>query len=433
MYRRSRWLSLLLGPQPITSHLEYKTAVLRAGLALLAMSVGVFYIIMDKITGIHGNEPFYMGAIIGGLVTLLFNRYRYYLTASLAFLITINATIFIFADNDPHYSGIYAYFICTALTSFALFGYRYRYVAFLFSLVSLSLFLVAYWTKGSIVTREVLPFELASTYLTINISVSFITCVAIIYFLIKTNQRSEEMLSEQNSQLTKVNTELDQFAYRISHDLRAPLSSILGLINVYSLSKDPEEKEQVISLIKGRVQKLDQFIRDILNHSRNIRMEVVYEPVKPALMVQEVLNQLNHMKDFGRQKIENLIPENFTVQTDRNRLQVILSNLISNAVKYYDPAKPEPFIRLSVGQNKTHWTLTVADNGIGVEEEHLNNLFTMFYRAHTHGEGSGLGLYIVQEMCRKMNGTVSVKSKYGIGTEFCITLPVISCAKESAL
>ncbi len=430
MYRRSRWITVLLGPRPIISHLEYKTAVLRAGLSLLAISVGLFYILIDQVTGIHGNEPFYLGAVAGGLATILLNRSRKFCMASVVFMITINTTIFLFADNDPHFTGIYSYFICTSLTSFALFGYQHRYMAFAFSILSLILFLIAYWTEGSIISREVVPAEMARTYLTINISVSFITCAAIIYFLIKTNHRSEQMLNEQNKQLVQANAELDQFAYSVSHDLRAPLSSILGLINVYGLSKTEEEKNHIISLIHGRVQKLDQFIRDILNHSRNIRLKVKYEPVYPYQLVQDVLNQLNHMKDFGKQKIENLIPGDFIIETDRNRLQIILSNLISNAVKYYDPAKPDPFIRITAGQNKTHWTLTISDNGIGIEDGHIKNLFTMFYRAHAHGEGSGLGLYIVHEICRKMGGNVSVKSQYGMGSEFTVVLP-LNHAKQS--
>ncbi|MCS6974025.1 MAG: HAMP domain-containing histidine kinase [Cyclobacteriaceae bacterium] len=420
---RSRLSRLLLGPDRIESHLEYKTAVLRAGLALLATAVGLLYIIIDRIVGIYGNEVFYLGAIASGMITLILNRYRYYRAANIIFLSAINLTIFLFADNDPYYTGIYAYFICTALTAFALFGYKDIYSAFAFSILSLTLFLIAYWNDNSLIVHEIVPPERAEVYLTINITVSFITCVAIIYFLIKTNRRSEELLDEQNKLLAKANAELDQFAYSVSHDLRAPLSSILGLINVYGLSKTADEKEQVISLISSRVHKLDQFIRDILNHSRNIRMEVQYEQVKPHHLVQEVLNQLNHMKDFGKQKIENLIPEELTVETDRNRLLIILSNLISNAVKYYDPCKAEPYIRIKADQNRTHWTLTISDNGIGIENEHVKNLFTMFYRAHSHGEGSGLGLYIVHEICRKMGGSVTVNSQYGMGTEFCVTLP----------
>jgi signal transduction histidine kinase len=424
MYRRSRWISILLGPHPITSHLEYKTAVLRGGLALLAMVVGLFYITIDQINGIRGNEVYYLLAIGGGALTLLLNRLRKFCAASIVFMVIINATIFLFADNDPHYTGIYTYFICTSLTAFALFGYRFRFMALVFTLISLALFLIAYWTDTSLVKREVVPAEMAHLYLTINVTISFITCVSIIYFLIKVNFRSEQLLTQQNEQLSQANAELDQFAYSVSHDLRAPLSSILGLINVYDLSKNEEEKTHIISLIKNRVKKLDEFIRDILNHSRNMRLQVSYETVYPCLLVQEVLAQLNHMKDFGKQKIENLIPKSFTIETDRNRLQIILSNLISNAVKYYDPAKPEPYIRIEADKNKTHWTLTVADNGIGIEDDHVKNLFTMFYRAHAHGEGSGLGLYIVHEICRKMGGKVSVKSQYGEGSEFTVTLPL---------
>ncbi|MFN3841450.1 MAG: sensor histidine kinase, partial [Cyclobacteriaceae bacterium] len=100
------------------------------------------------------------------------------------------------------------------------------------------------------------------------------------------------------------------------------------------------------------------------------------------------------------------------------------SNLISNAVKYYDPAKPNAYIRISAGMENPEWWLTVEDNGVGISDNHLEKLFAMFYRAHAHGEGSGLGLYIVNEVCKKLGGTVSVKSVYGEGSSFTVRLPL---------
>ncbi|GIV37272.1 MAG: hypothetical protein KatS3mg032_1651 [Cyclobacteriaceae bacterium] len=429
MLPRARIVQLLIGPADVLPAFDYKSAWLRALLSLLSIKVAIFYFIADCLTGVQGNYPFYLLAIAAGVACLILNRLGYFLSSSVVFLLTINLTVFVFADNDPHFTGIYTYFICTALTAFALLGYRHPKLAAGFSLLSLALFLLAYWTDLNLVKREVVPLAYAQLYLTINFLASFFTCLFIIYFLIDVNRYSESILLKQNTMLEKANAELDQFAYSVSHDLRAPLSSILGLINVYRLSQNTEEQQHIISLISGRVQKLDEFIRDVLNHSRNMRMEVNYEPVKLHALVQEELARLSHMKDFGKQKIENHVPEDFQVNTDRSRLQIILSNLISNAVKYYDPAKPEPFIRIQAEKSTTQWKLTIADNGVGIEESHKKNLFTMFYRAHNFGEGSGLGLYIVKEICQKMGGTVQVSSQYGAGTEFTVTLPLTCVAK----
>ncbi len=415
---------MLIGPADALSAFDYKSAWLRALLSLLSIKVALFYIIADSLTGIQGNYPFYLLAISAGLACLILNRYRYYFISSIVFLLTINFTVFVFADNDPHFTGIYTYFICTALTAFALLGYKNQKTAIAFSLLSLVLFLLAYWYNLNLVQREVVPAAYARIYLTINFLASFVTGMIIIYYLIDINRQSELDLLRKNEMLIKANEELDQFAYRVSHDLRAPLSSILGLINLYGLSPAAEEKQHIISLISGRVKKLDEFIRDILHHSRNMRLEVNTDAVQLHSLVHDVLSQINHMKDFGKQKIENQIPKDFVVLTDRSRMQIVLSNLISNAVKYYDPAKPEPFIRIYAEKQTTHWRLTITDNGIGIEESHLDKLFNMFYRAHAYGEGSGLGLYIVKEICHKMGGSVSVQSKYGEGSMFTVTLPL---------
>lgn len=427
-----RFISLLIGKVNTHSAFEYKSARLRAYLSLLSIVVGLFYILADYLTGVQGNTVFYLLAIAAGLVCLILNRYGYYLIANVVFLLTINFTVYVFADNDPHFTGIYIYFLCTALTAFALFGYKYLKWAIGFSLLSLSLSLLAYWHDLHLVKRQVIALENAPLYFSINFLAAFFTALFIVIFLMDLNHQTEHALVQKNDMLEKANEELDQFAYSVSHDLRAPLSSILGLINVYQLSKTEEEKQHIISLISNRVQRLDEFIKDILNHSRNMRLEVCYEPVKLSALIQLVLAQISHMKDYGRQEIENLVPEDFEVRTDRSRVQIILANLLSNAVKYYDPAKPRSFIRIQAERKATHWSLTVSDNGLGIEASHLQNLFAMFYRAHAHGEGSGLGLYIVKEICRKMGGQVEVQSQYGVGSTFTVTLPLTAAGPVEA-
>ncbi|MCK6616285.1 MAG: HAMP domain-containing histidine kinase [Cyclobacteriaceae bacterium] len=422
---RSRFENWLLGPQPIPSHLEYKTALLRATLAIISIVVGAVYIITDAFYSITGNSPFYVFAMFAGIITLLLNRRRYYTLASIVFMIAINGVVFLFADSDPFYTGIYAYFICTSLTAFALFGIQKKFLALGFSTLALILCLTAYWTEDHLLNHNVVPPAYANIYLTINITVALITSVAIIYFLTTLNQHSERILQNQNAQLAKANTELDQFAYSVSHDLRAPLSSILGLINLYNLAKTESEKDSLVALISGRVNTLDQFIRDILDNSRNSRTEIKLEEVKLPVMIRQVISQLSHMRDFGKQELQLQVPETFNIVTDAGRLRIILSNLISNAVKYYDPAKPNPYIRISAGIENPHWHLTVEDNGLGISDNHRGKLFDMFYRAHAHGEGSGLGLYIVNEVCKKMGGSISVKTVYGEGSSFTVSLPLL--------
>lgn len=422
---RSRFENWLLGPQPIPSHLEYKTALLRATLAIISIVVGAVYIITDAFYSITGNSPFYVFAMFAGIITLLLNRRRYYTLASIVFMIAINGVVFLFADSDPFYTGIYAYFICTSLTAFALFGIQKKFLALGFSTLALILCLTAYWTEDHLLNHNVVPPAYANIYLTINITVALITSVAIIYFLTTLNQHSERILQNQNAQLAKANTELDQFAYSVSHDLRAPLSSILGLINLYNLAKTESEKDSLVALISGRVNTLDQFIRDILDNSRNSRTEIKLEEVKLPVMIRQVISQLSHMRDFGKQELQLQVPETFNIVTDAGRLRIILSNLISNAVKYYDPAKPNPYIRISAGIENSHWHLTVEDNGLGISDNHRGKLFDMFYRAHAHGEGSGLGLYIVNEVCKKMDGSISVKTVYGEGSSFTVSLPLL--------
>jgi len=415
----------MLGSKPFNSNLEHKTALLRATLASISIAVGGVYILADFTYKIQGNAPYYFFAIAAGAATLILNRKRLFTLASIVFMISINGVVFLFADSDPYYTGIYTYFICTSLTSFALFGIQKKYLAISFSALALVLCIIAYWNETNLLNHNVVPPAYAGIYLTLNITVSLLTCVAIIYFLIVINHHSEVALQEQNAQLAKVNTELDQFAYSVSHDLRAPLSSILGLINIYNLSKTEEEKDTLVSLISGRVNTLDQFISDILDNSRNSRMAISLQEVKLAELTKQVIAQLSHMKDYGKQEIKVEIPESFTIVADAGRLRMVLSNLISNAIKYYDPAKPYAYIRITAGMENPHWHLTIEDNGLGVSDEHKAHLFDMFYRAHAHGEGSGLGLYIVNEVCKKLGGNITVHSAYGQGSSFTVQLPVM--------
>ena len=232
-----------------------------------------------------------------------------------------------------------------------------------------------------------------------------------------------EVINERNEELKQLNNELDVFVYRTSHDLRAPISSLLGLINVMRLEKDIPQFTTYLDLQEKSLVKLDNFIQDILNYSRNSRLEVSPESVDFQQLLEEVFALHNHIPSFARieRTVEIDPSEPFT--TDAKRLTIVLNNLISNAIRYYNPQQAHPYIKVTVAVHPSFVRITVADNGVGIAAEHLDKVFNMFYRASTASQGSGLGLFITQEMVQKLKGTIQVSSQPYEGSTFVLTVP----------
>jgi signal transduction histidine kinase len=393
---------------------------LRGNLALVGLVVGVSYIFIDHFRGIYGNEPYYVATILVSVIAILLNRAGKYNAANILFVSLLNFIVFLFSASDTYRSGVYIFFVVTSLTAFTLFGYKQRGLAILFTLLSLILFLLSYWGNHAILPIRVFTEEYVQINFTLNFIIAQVTAIAIVYFLIDVNFRSENQIRSKNEQLAKANSELDRFVYSASHDLRAPLSSILGLIKVYELSQSEEEKKQAVWLIQDRVYKLDNFISEILDYSRNARLELKNEKIKTITLVQEVIEGLRYSKNF--EKVTFDIPKSEDeVYSDPERLKVILNNLLANSVKYRDPAKKESFVKVLFSRKGTSWSLEVQDNGIGIQDEHHKKIFDMFYRAHENSEGSGLGLYIVKEVVERMGGTVEVRSMHGQGSTFVVS------------
>lgn len=228
---------------------------------------------------------------------------------------------------------------------------------------------------------------------------------------------AEEKVLQQNELLAKANKELDHFVYSVSHDLRAPLSSILGLTSIYPMSKSQSERDEIVKMIGDRANVLDDFIREVLDYSRNSRLDLKLQPVLLWQLAEELLAGLAHMEGYRSIDIRVDIPSDLTVVTDPERLKVILSNLLTNAIHYRDFGKSS-FITLRAQRSEKEWTLTVEDNGIGIRSEHLPKIFDMFYKAHDTSKGSGLGLYIANEAAHRLKGRLEVSSVYTEGTVF---------------
>jgi len=299
-----------------------------------------------------------------------------------------------------------------------------------FALAGLSaiLFLTAYFGDIQFINAPRPSKEYIQISFTLNYFISLTVSLLAVYFLMNLNKHSEDDLirkelfaSEKNKELRKVNEELDRFVYSVSHDLRSPLSSILGLTNLARSVTDRTELDQILNMIQGRVNAQDHFIRDIINYARNARTEIASEPIYLKTLVDEVVESLKFNTNADKIVFRKNIPENVILKGDRIRLTIILSNLVSNAIKYHDLRKPSPFIEIGFQTNPR--SMYVEDNGMGIPPEHTDKIFDMFYRGSDRSSGSGLGLFITREAITKLNGRIEVTSEYGAGSRFTVYLP----------
>lgn len=233
----------------------------------------------------------------------------------------------------------------------------------------------------------------------------------------------QEELQRKNEELSKTNNELDKFVYSASHDLRAPIASMQGLIQLISFQNQNNEIDDLLALQTKSLNRMDNFIRDVINYSRNTRVEIVKENIDFNEIFTATKEQFAFYENVDKLKIKfECSIEQF--YSDKTRLSIIFNNFISNAYKYLDPEKHENFLTISIYKEDDFCILIFSDNGIGIEQEYQKNIFNMFYRASVQSKGSGLGLYIVKEVIDKLRGKIHFESEFKKGTTFKIQLPL---------
>jgi PAS domain S-box-containing protein len=224
-------------------------------------------------------------------------------------------------------------------------------------------------------------------------------------------------------ELQKVNFELDSFVYHASHDLRSPLRSILGLIDLYRLEDTPQVREQCIERIEGSVKRLDDLVMELLSISRNDRINDPHVEVNMMVEVNNSISSYYNATNTEGLEIKAKIYQPVPLKTDATRVRIILNNIISNAIKYRSFHKENSLIDIEVRVNDKEAVISIEDNGEGIEESKLPHIFDMFYRATEKSVGSGLGLYIVKKVADKLNAKIDVTSEEWEGTTFKITIP----------
>ncbi len=234
--------------------------------------------------------------------------------------------------------------------------------------------------------------------------------------------QARRQLREKVEALEKTNDELSRFIYSASHDLRSPLMSVLGIIDLSKMDHSVTDPNGYMNMIETSIVRLDGFIQKIIEYYKNSRLEPEYDFIDFRSLIADSVEACQHQNPSIKFNTE--VDQQVDFRGDSFRTSVVMNNLISNAVKYQKPDEPHQMVNLSVRVEPHRAVITIEDNGIGILSEHLNNIFKMFFRTNNNNKpGTGIGLYIVKEALTRIGGTISVTSTFGSGTRFEITLP----------
>jgi PAS domain S-box-containing protein len=431
----SLFRNLLVGKESITSRAEFKYAMLRGQFACLICVVAIFYVLLDTFNGVSVFIPWY--SLLGGLaiISLLLNRYRFYLSATILQLALLNVLIFIFADVDHPFGGVFFFFMTCSITALILLSHYNRLLSIFFALLPILLGYIAFNFDLNIIPAPSYEPHMVRINFIANLIIGIISNVFVVYFLIKRNTEAEKSLrdneqrllktsaelkiseerfamalqgtkagiyewrvqsnsvylsyqwkslleyedhelndmtvekflsfiepndavrisksieenlknnqsyqyelrihtksgaykwfldsgvskqdeegnasvvigsiididerknaeaqvAEKNVQLAKTNEELDRFVYSASHDMRAPLSSLLGLIHLSEKTDKPEEMGTLLQMMKERIKTMEGFIKEVTDYSRNTRLDLASTQVSLFDLVSEVVDNL---------------------------------------------------------------------------------------------------------------------------------------------
>lgn len=234
---------------------------------------------------------------------------------------------------------------------------------------------------------------------------------------------ANSMLSIKNEELRKAYVELDKFAYSVSHDIRGPLVGIAGGINLALQTYDINEIKEILMMMEKSVNKLDAFILNMHDYYSLERGELKITAIDFNDLVKEteaifaIYAKTAHI-DF---KIDVQQTEPFW--NDLISISLIINNLLTNAFKYQKKDVDNKQVTLKIEVFRGSATITISDNGTGIDKKYIDEIFNLFFRAHVQESGSGFGLFNVKSALLKLNGTIDVNSTLGEGTTFTVVIP----------
>ncbi len=227
---------------------------------------------------------------------------------------------------------------------------------------------------------------------------------------------------ESEQLLIRSNQQLDQVLYKTTHDLKAPLLSALGLVKL-AQQATAEEKDQYLNSIKKSLVRLDSFIDEMNHFFKSQKFIVLREVVDVETLVREEFDSLTTELPLGNVELKVVVHGHVGFYSDQLRVKTIITNLVSNAIKYQDKRKGQSLIEFTANTTREFCELTFRDNGIGIDSTIQDKIFDLFFRGTEQASGTGIGLFIVNDTIQKLGGSIEVKSTVGVGTTFFVRIP----------
>lgn len=230
-------------------------------------------------------------------------------------------------------------------------------------------------------------------------------------------------LMERNQSLQKAYHELEQFAYRVTHDLKGPIINSIAALDILKTEDSVEARLEIIDLMMKSLSKLNDFVENMFSYYRIRLGETSIQKIDFEKLVLAQMDIFGVTLKMHQIRFEQEIRQSMPFMSDDIKCSIILSNLLSNAFKYQKKENPDKWVKLQIDVINGEAIIRISDNGIGIDEQHQKNIFDLFYRATTNEPGAGIGLYNVYDAVLKLNGKISVESEINKGTTFTLTLP----------
>jgi PAS domain S-box-containing protein len=228
-------------------------------------------------------------------------------------------------------------------------------------------------------------------------------------------------ISEEN--LIKRNFELDSFTYSISHDVRAPLASVLGLVTLIQMNDVSPLVKEYAEHIERSITKLDKFVQSVLSYSKTTSQLIEKTKINFKKIIKECKEELSEEQNYVKINFSIDITLKEKYFSDELAIKTIFKNLFDNSIKFINPSITTHFIKINIKQVSQNIIIKFEDNGVGIERKYLPDIFRMFFKGSNLSAGSGLGLYVVKLAVERLNGIIEVDSELGKGTIFTIMLP----------
>ena len=235
--------------------------------------------------------------------------------------------------------------------------------------------------------------------------------------IISTNSTGEELIKAKEA--------INQFLNSCSHSLRGPLKSISGLNLILKqvVTNGTEDPLRYIDMITESVSQLESLLQQFEGFLETSRKQLTLEPVNIGALVDGVLADVKKETSFHDVEVKFVLQQDGHLYSDSAAIRLVLFHLLQNAIIFRDESKSQARVDIQVKVTRSSCSINVCDNGIGIPHEIQPRVFELFYRGSENSKGTGVGLYIVSEVIKKLAGSISVHSKPGVGTNLFLWIP----------